>query len=154
MQNANNLNVNFAHECRIRDAYAKAFPVLRRDEKVLQCEAGYETSPVRADLRSIDSRNVIRVWEFKIEADYSSLGQVLTYLALAKVEEGPDRALERPIVGVIAAFTIPREIRLAVSMNNLGIEIVEIPPYLREAGSVPTTSAPAPMIPVIPRTTH
>ena len=68
-------------------------------------------------------------------------------LALAKLEIG----FERTILGVIAAFTIPREIRLAVNVNNLGIELVEIPSRFCEAGVVPTASAAA-AIPIIPRT--
>ena len=73
--------------------------------------------------------------------------RVLTYLAQAKLELG----FERTVVGVIAAFVFPREIRLAVNVNNLGIELVEIPPRLCAAGFVPTGPSGCPVIPVIPR---
>lgn len=141
-------NVVFAHECRIRDAFAAKLTELRPGELVSKRDVRYLTSTVRADLRTVDRGNVIREWEFKVEADYSSIGQALTYLAQAKLDLGFDRT----VLGVIAAFTIPREIRLAVSVNNLGIELVEIPTHLCEAGFVPSGSAAGRVIPAIPRT--
>ncbi len=139
---------DFAHECKIRDFYASKLHELRPSEKVSKKEVRYPTSLVRADLRTIDDRNVIREWEFKLLADYKSIGQILAYIAQAKLQHG----LLRPILPVIAAFSFPEEIKTAVYVNNLGIELVNIPPQFRRAGGIPDFRAPRNQIPLIPRT--
>lgn len=94
----------------------------------------YKTSRIRADLRTVDRHDVIYEWEFKIEANYSSIGQVMAYTARAKVEFNFNRTV-RP---VIAAFEFPDEIRMAIEVNNLGIEMVQLPASIRNAGRVPS----------------
>jgi hypothetical protein len=141
-------NLQFAYECRIRDFYANNLSIFRPDELVSKREVCYQKSNVRADLRTINSRDVIFEWEFKIQADYSSIGQILAYVAQAKTEFRFQRII-RPI---IAAFSFPEEIRLAIDVNNLGIERVLLPHYLRAGGKVPG-SIVAPNILVPPRRT-
>jgi hypothetical protein len=137
---------DFAHECRIRDYYASKLQDLRPNEKLSKKEVRYLRSPVRADMRTIDNWNVIREWEFKIIADYKSIGQILAYVAQAKLQYG----LTRPILPVIAAFTFPAEIVTAVYVNNLGIELVTIPSQFHRAGGIPEFCAPLIQIPLIP----
>ena len=84
----------------------------------------------RADMRTVDHGQTLREWEFKIEADYSSLGQALVYVALARRASN----FERPVRGVVAAFSFPDHIAYANEAMNLGLELVEIPPWLRQAG--------------------
>jgi hypothetical protein len=128
----------FAHECRIRDLYAGRLTSLRPRELVAQREVRYANSLIRADLRTLDEDNVIREWEFKLQADYRALGQVLSYVAQAKLEF----TFARTVTGVIAAFSIPPEIRLAVQVNNLGIELVDIPAWMRLGGAAPSQEPP------------
>src|SRR5262245_32901157 len=95
----------FAHECRIRDLYAARLTEFRPQERLLRTENGFAESRVRADMRTVDCGNVLRIWEFKIAASYDGLGQILTYLALER------RATNfvRPVEGVLAAFSIQPE---------------------------------------------
>lgn len=139
----------YSHECRIRDCYADHLASLRPCEVVSKREVRYAASLVRADLRTLDESGILREWEFKLRADYSALGQILCYTALAKREFGFDRRVQ----GVIAAFEVPHEIRLAVNVNNLGIEFVEIPRWMRRAGAVPEAGRRL-IIPHIPRPTN
>jgi hypothetical protein len=100
-------------------------------------------------MRTIDGTGLLREWEFKIIADYRTLGQILLYIAHARRE----RQFERPIRGVIAAFTIPIELRIAVEVLNLSIEFVTIPQWMRAAGRVPASGSCQPIkIPKIPFT--
>ncbi|WP_344176347.1 hypothetical protein [Kribbella lupini] len=115
---------------------------------MLKTEYTYSGSRVRADMRTVDRHDVLRLWEFKIHGNYAGLGQALTYLALAREELGFDRVVR----GVLAAFDIQPEVRRAVEILNLGIELVIIPEKLRLAGGVPGIAAPVavPQIPQLP----
>lgn len=73
-----------------------------------------------------------------------SPGQILIYVSHARRELG-----FRPIRGVIAAFEIPDELRLAVEVMSLNIELVIIPPWMRFAGFVPDTLN-SELLPVMP----
>jgi hypothetical protein len=121
------------HECRIRDFYAKHLHIERPDELVIATEHAYSGGCARADMITVDHKNLLRVWEFKIKADYEALGQILTYVALAKLKAD----FQRPIRGVIAAFEFRREIQLAIEMLNLNIEQAIIPAWMAQAGRVP-----------------
>jgi RecB family endonuclease NucS len=126
----------FAHECRIRDLYSQHFCELRSDEYVITTEHRCGTANVRADLLTVDKSNTLREWEFKIRAGYKALGQILTYVALTREEKG----FERSVRGVIAAFEFQPEIRRAVEVLNLGIELIEIPAWMAKAGEIPITT--------------
>lgn len=129
-------NDSFAHETRIRDAYSARLATYRQKELLVKREVTYKAASVRADLRTVDEHDLLREWEFKLVADYSALGQILTYVALARREF----QFERQIRGVIAAFEIPALIKETVETMNLGIELVLIPNSLRAAGLVPFLS--------------
>jgi hypothetical protein len=134
----------FAHECRIRDAYAARLREFRPKERLLKTENVLAGSRVRADMRTVDSANRLLLWEFKLAVSYDGLGQILTYVALERRSD-----LDRQVRGVLAGFTIQPEIRIAIEMLNLGIEIVELPGLLRLAGDVPVKPpTPVPDIPL------
>jgi len=135
-----------AHECAIRNEYAQRLAHFRPDEKLLKTEWKFASARARADMRTIDRYDVLRIWEFKIVADYSGLGQALTYLALTRLE----KKFEAPVKGVLAAFVISPEIRTANEVLNLGLELVEIPAQLRRAGGIPTSTEHTPGLPSIP----
>ncbi|WDZ84715.1 hypothetical protein [Micromonospora cathayae] len=135
----------YAHECRIRDLYASRLREFRPDERLLQTEHTYEESKVRGDMRTIDRVDTIRIWEFKINAGYEGLGQILTYLALAR----KDLAFKRQVRGVLAAFHIQPEVALAIEVLNLGIEVVMLPEKMRLAGAIPRVREPL-LLPQIP----
>lgn len=139
----------FAHECKIRDYYCSRLKEFRRDELAIKREATFEGWALRADLRTVDHNNVLREWEFKIRADYSSLGQILTYTALMREQLN----FERDVQGVIAAFQIPDYLLKAIRINNLSIELVTLPEWMAKAGEVPlTTQELSPIeVPHIPR---
>jgi hypothetical protein len=124
-------------ETNIRNYFASRLNEFRPGEKVVRREQTYTDFAVRADLRTVDFENVIREWEFKIRADYSAIGQILTYSALAKLEFN----FKRTVQSVIAAFEFPEQIRLAIEVNNLGIEMVKLPDWIINAGFVPTVTA-------------
>ena len=126
----------FAHECRIRDLYSRYFFEQRSDERVIATEHRCGTANVRADLLTIDKSNTLREWEFKIRAEYKALGQILTYVALTREEKG----FQRPVRGVIAAFEFQPEVKRAVEVLNLGIELIEIPAWMAKAGAIPVTT--------------
>lgn len=139
----------FAHECRIRDLYANRLKEFRPAEKLLKTEYKFDGSFVRADMRTVDVSDIIRVWEFKLVGSYEGLGQILTYMALARLAED----FSRPVKGVFAAFGWQQEVRMAVEVLNLGVELVTIPAKLRLAGGVPAKLAslsPPPVIPYLP----
>jgi hypothetical protein len=134
----------FAHECRVRDLYAARLVEFRPLEKLLKTENTFAGSRVRADMRTVDSGNVLRIWEFKIAASYQGLGQVLAYLAMERLETN----FRRVVRGVLAAFSFQSEVRAAVDVLNLGIELVELPVKLRLAGGIPVIAgSPVPDIP-------
>ncbi len=137
----------FARECKIRDAYAARLREFRPQEWLLKTENTLAGSRVRADMRTVDSANRLRLWEFKVDVSYDGLGQILTYVALERRAQ-----LDRQVRGVLAGFTIQPEIQIAIEMLNLGIEIVELPSLLRLAGGVPAKPpTPVPDIPLFPR---
>ncbi|MDQ0679690.1 hypothetical protein QFZ30_003072 [Arthrobacter pascens] len=136
----------FAHECRIRDMYASRLREFRPTEKLLKTEYKFDGSFMRADMRTVDISDILRVWEFKLIGSYEGLGQLLTYIALARLAED----FSRPVKGVFAAFGWQPEVKLAVEVLNLGVELVTIPAKLRLAGGVPTENAPMSSPPVIP----
>ena len=140
------------HECRVRDLYAARLQDERPNERLLDTEHSYPGTAIRSDMRTLDRANDVRVWEFEIVCSYTGLGQVLTYLAVARRAEG----FERRVRGVLAAFEFQPEILLAVEALNLGLEIVHIPAKYRLAGGVPARAAPppAPVIPSSPRKTR
>lgn len=138
----------YAHECRIRDAYSQRLREFRPKERMLNTEHPYANGRLRADLRTIDDEGVRRIWEFKISAGYGALGQILTYLAQAR----KDALFESTVRGVLAAFHFHQEVWTTVEVLNLGIELVVIPEKLSMAGGVlsPPTGFRAPQIPKLP----
>lgn len=124
--------LTYAHECKVRDVFAECLSRLRPDERLVKKEFRYSTAARRVDMRTVDRTGTLREWEFKIYADHRTLGQLLIYLAHARRELG-----FRPVRGVIAAFSIPEELRLAVEVMSLSIEFVTIPAWMRAAGYVP-----------------
>ena len=138
----------FEHECRIRDFYAKHFNNERSDELLVATEHSFSDGSTRADMVTIDKSELIRIWEFKIKADFDALGQILSYVALAKRKFN----FERSVRGVIAAFEFRPEIPLAIEILNLNIEQVIIPAWMRQAGSIPLTQQVRPLIVEIPVT--
>ena len=144
---ANENKTIFAHECHIRDLYAKRLGEFHPGQRLVTVEYGFAGLPeshLRADMRTVDTGGLRRMWEFKLQARYNALGQVLTYLSLARVED----AFENNIRAVIAAFDFQPEVEQAVEVLNLGIELVTIPSHLRLAGGIP--SLPPPEIVHIP----
>jgi hypothetical protein len=135
----------YEREGRIRDYYAEELGQHRPGELLIATENGYAGTAVRADMRTIDRGNVIRLWEFKIRASYEALGQILVYIAMARRAEGFDRQVR----GVIAAFEFQPEIANAIEIMNLSIELVTLPRVLALAGGIPAGPATA-AIPNIP----
>ena len=140
----------YAAERAVRDAYAARLREFRPDERLWKTEHTYPPSLLRGDMRTVDQRNRVRIWEFKIRAGFDGLGQILTYVALARLELN----FTRRVLGVLAAFEIPGELLTAIEVLNLGIEAVLLPEQLRLAGAVPQVAAgiPVPHIPVLPAT--
>ena len=131
----------YVHESRIRDLYAQTLTAERPFERFVKKEVRYPQSPVRADMRTVDYNDLLREWEFKIHADYRALGQILIYVARARKE-----LAFRPVRGVIAAFTFLPELRHAVEIMNLNIELLTLPPWMRAAGGVPPDSDPVRLV--------
>jgi hypothetical protein len=125
----------YEHECRIRDAYAASLASERPYERLLSLEHTYgdaATRAIRGDMKTVNQNNILHIWEFKIQAGYSGLGQILTYVAMARKAMG----FEKRVRGVLAAFAFQPEITEAIELLNLGIEAVEIPPKYRQAGGI------------------
>jgi hypothetical protein len=137
----------YAAERAIRDAYAARLREFRPTERLWKTEHTYPPSLLRGDMRTVDELNRIRIWEFKIKLGFDGLGQILTYVALARLELN----FARPVLGVLAAFEVPVELLTAIEVLNLGIEVVTLPEQLRHAGLVPATrpSMPIPDIPLL-----
>lgn len=133
-------------EVRVRDFFAARIERVRPLEKVVKREQGYEASNLRADLRTVDTGDILREWEFKLHADYRAIGQIQTYVALARRDLGPARIVR----GVIAAFTFSDEVRLTNESMNLNLELFVLPNWMRGAGSVPLQAAGV-CLPLIPR---
>lgn len=125
----------YEHECRIRDCFAKNLSDLRPNERLIATESVYEGTGTRVDMRTLDKFNVLREWEFKIEAGYTALGQIVTYLAMARVRDN----FRNRITGVIAAFDFHPELARVIEVMNLGVELVTIPQWMARAGRVPLT---------------
>ena len=104
-------------------------------------EVTYRESAIRADMRTVDCNGMLREWEFKIHADYQALGQILIYVAHARQEMA-----FRPVQGVIAAFSFLPELRRAVDLMNLSIELLTLPAWMRAAGCVPPDSEPVRLV--------
>lgn len=137
--------VRFAHECHIRNAYAKNMCSHRPHERVISRETRYAATALRADLRTVDQRGTLREWEFKIAADHIALGQLLTYVAHARVELG-----FRPVRGVIASFSFTDELQRTIEVMNLNIELVTLPQWMVGGGLAPVRK-PAWSVPFIPK---
>jgi hypothetical protein len=137
----------FAHECRIRDLFAESFTELRSDELVIATEHRCGATSIRADLRTVDKNNVLREWEFKIRASYEAVGQILTYVAMARQREN----FARTIRGVIAAFEFQPEIKDTIEIMNLGIELVSIPRWMAKAGKIPIPISNVHDVVIIPK---
>lgn len=120
----------FERECLIRDTYALNIGQEKPDQIVIGKEARYRSSNLRVDLQTVDKHNLYREWEFKLYADYKALGQILVYVAEAKMESN----FEKDISGVIAAFEFQPELISTIRMMNLAIELVEIPKWMAMAG--------------------
>jgi hypothetical protein len=133
----------FEHECRVRDEFSRNLINYRPNEILARTEQRYVGSLLRADMRTVDTEDLIREWEFKINADYKALGQILQYVALARKSES-----FRPIRGVIAAFSFTPELRIANEVMNLNLELVTIPSWLRRSGYL--IDEPAATVPRIP----
>ena len=125
----------YAHETRIRNAFASVLRDYRKDERLAKKEVTYKEAGARSDMRTVDRQNIIREWEFKIEADYSALGQILVYVALARKEFRHKRLVR----GVLAAFSFPENLVYTVEAMNLGIELYTIPGHLQNAGNLGAT---------------
>jgi hypothetical protein len=140
-------NSAYARECRIRDHFAASLKEERPGEVLLGTENSPKGLAIRADMKTVNNENTVRIWEFKIKAGYEGLGQVLTYLAMAR----KDDAFQRNMCGVLAAFEFQSEVVEAIQILNLGIEIVHIPVKYRLAGDNPASESIA-GLPTIPFT--
>jgi hypothetical protein len=133
----------FAHECRVRDLYATRMSEFRPGEVLIGTETCFAASNRRADLKSVDAANILRLYEFKLVAGPAAIGQVLTYVHLEQHELG----YGRDIRGVLAAFRFEPDVIETIRAMHLPIEIVMLPPHLARAGGVPigyTASKPLP----------
>ena len=119
-----------APECQIRNYYARNLNNVRPMEKLIGTELVHKPLSIRADMRTVDEQELIREWEFKIEADYKAIGQIMVYIASLKIKYN----FKRPIRGVIAAVKIPDLIRRTITINSLEIELVQIPSWLCNGG--------------------
>jgi hypothetical protein len=135
----------YARERLIRDHFAACLRDERPGEVLLDTESSPKGLAIRADMKTVDNKNIVRIWEFKIRAGYEGLGQVLTYLAMAR----RDDCFQRYICGVLAAFEFQPEIVEAIQILNLGIEVFHIPAKYRLAGDNPA-SGPMAGLPIIP----
>jgi hypothetical protein len=123
----------YEHECRIRNCFAKNLTDIRPNERLIATESVYEGTGTRVDMRTVDKFNVLREWEFKIQAGYTALGQILTYLAMSRLRDN----FQSRITGVIAAFDFHPELARVIEVMNLGIELVTIPQWMARAGRIP-----------------
>ncbi|NVJ00814.1 hypothetical protein HV824_22220 [Myxococcus sp. AM009] len=129
--------MKFERETRVRDLYARDIREVRPGERVIGKECRYGESGMRVDLRTVDTSDLIREWEFKIYARYESLGQIQVYVYQALCAN-PGRQVR----GVIAAFDFQPELRQTVRSLSLNIELVTIPHWMAQAGGVPLSAPP------------
>ncbi|RKH00487.1 hypothetical protein D7X74_38540 [Corallococcus sp. CA047B] len=127
--------MKFERETKVRDLYARDIGEVRPGERVVGKECRYGESGMRVDLRTVDTSNLIREWEFKIYATYEALGQIQVYVYQALCANPGQQ-----VRGVIAAFDFQLELRQTVRSLNLNIELVTIPHWMAQAGGVPLTS--------------
>ena len=132
-----------AREVAVRDHYAASMPRLHPLERLVKREQRYANTGLRADMRTVTAGDLLREWEFKLHADHRAVGQILTYVALARREFGL-----RPVRGVIAAFSFAPEVHLVNETMNLNLDLIEIPEWMRAAGGVPERSHRALHLPV------
>ncbi len=125
----------FERETRIRDLFATRLREFRPSELLIDVESPFKDSRRRADLRTVDPGNVVRMYEVELVAGYTGLGQVLVYTAMAREELGFDRDVR----GVLAAFRFEPEVLRAIRVLNLGVEVLVLPPHLARAGGVVLT---------------
>jgi hypothetical protein len=123
----------FERETRVRDLFARRLRDFRPREHLIDVESSFKDSRRRADLRTVDPDNVVRVYEVELVAGYTGLGQALVYTAMAREELGFDRDVR----GVLAADRFDPEVVRAIRVMNLGIEVVTLPPLLARAGGIP-----------------
>lgn len=109
-------------ERQLRDKFAARLSDFRPNEKLLGCEITYRCG-LRSDMETIDKDNTVRIWEFKLNADYSAIGQLIVYMAMKRNENKG----KKKIVGVLAAVEIPKFIEEAIYSSGLNIEVVSIP---------------------------
>lgn len=110
------------YETELRDKFAAKLQYFRPNEKLLSKEAINEFG-LRTDMETVDVNNTIRIWEFKLRADYSAIGQIIVYTNLKRLESHANRQ----IVGVIAAVEIPEYVEKSINACGLAIEFVKIP---------------------------
>ena len=137
----------FAHECRVRDLFATRMSEFRPGELLIGTEACFAASNRRADLKSVDVANVLRLYEFKLIASPAAIGQVLTYVHLKQHERG----YATDVRGVLAAYRFEHDVIETIRAMHLPIEIVTLPAHLARAGGVPigyTVSKPFPTFPM------
>ena len=91
-------------------------------------------------MRTVDETGILYEWEFKIRAGYAALGQVITYVGLARRHVD----FQKTIRGVLAAFDFHQEVADTVEVMNLGIELVTIPRWMARAGAIPVSVVPDP----------
>lgn len=123
----------YEKETKIRDHYADNLGDLRKKEVLIGREVKTHNHNLSIDMLTVDHKNTIRVWEFKLTADYSAIGQLIVYMALKKQETGGTRRIK----GVIAAVNIPDFISESINMSLLDIELVEIPKTIINCGLPP-----------------
>ena len=130
--------VTYARERAIRDSYAADLQRYRPEELEVNREAlpGLQKQK-RADLLTVDRQRLLRVWEFKVRATPTALGQLLVYLALCRRHYGDQRII-RP---VLAAAEFDPDVTVAIEALNLGVEVIELPPTVLNAGKVPFSRA-------------
>ena len=122
----------FERETRVRDLFAARLQEVRPEERLLETESAFPGSRRRADMRTVDRANLLRIYEVKLVAGYCGLGQVQVYLGMARKQFH----FQREVRGVIAAFRFEPEFVETIRLLNLGIETVTLPrSSLAPAGS-------------------
>lgn len=106
--------------------------MFRPNEICVSKELSLNSSSLRVDMQTVDIHNNFRDWEFKIYADYKALGQLLTYMAYSKLENG----FNQNVLGVIAAFSFQPELEQTIRIWGLPIETVQIPMWMKNAGNL------------------
>lgn len=138
-------NHMYVQERLMRDHYAADLRAYRPNELEVSREAiPGSIRRKRADLLTVDRQRNLRVWEFKVRAAAGALGQLLVYLALCRRHYGEHRVI-RP---VLAAAELDPDLTFTIEALNLGVEIVELPAAVLNAGKVPFCN-PDPSVPAL-----